>query len=80
MVVVRAGSVGHLESRLETDLVGQLLVSKCVCVYWHDDHCCYYGSVTGWNGAAHTVVYEDGDVVTEKLGGANAPYWMVTTI
>ena len=56
------------------------ILSQCVCVYWPDDHCCYYGSVTGWNGAAHTVVYEDGDVVTEKLGGANAPYWMVTTI
>jgi hypothetical protein len=60
-----------------TLLVGVLLVGKCVCVYWPGDWCCYHGRVTSWNGAEHTILYEDSQVVAEELGGLCAPYWMM---
>lgn len=45
-------------------------------VYWRDEDCCYAGIVEGYNPVTgeHTIVYNDGDVVNECLGGDLAPY------
>jgi hypothetical protein len=73
MHVVRAGAVGPLSDSPS----GALLVGKRVLVFWPSEDRCYEGRIEGWDGVKHRTVYDDGDDITEVMGGVDAPYWLV---
>ena len=77
-LVVHAGAVVVPQRGDGEGACGELLARR-VRVYWPDDDCFYEGVVEGWDSVSghHTVQYDDGQVVTELLGGEDAPYWFL---
>ena len=77
-VLVRAG---RLAPRIagEEQPSGTALVSRRVSVYWPGDDRMYSGMCVGYDAATsqHTIEYDDGDCVSEVLGSALAPEYVV---
>ena len=76
-MLVRAGFVSPVHVGCE--LGGEALVGYRVRVYWPGEDRVYAGLVEGWDPVAgtHNIVYDDGDVLWELLGGVEATPWFV---
>lgn len=51
------------------------LVGSRVRVFWPEEDTCFDGRVQSFNNGRHLIMYDDGDMHDELLGGEDAPYY-----